>query len=396
MAYLQLSSLWHLRKLVRRRGSGDSSDGQLLDAFVERQDQDAFAQLLERHGPLVLGVCRRVVKDLHLSEDAFQATFLVLARKAGSIGAGVALGSWLYRVAFRAALKTKMRMLKQPLQASEACDMATEETMADSGLNELRPLLDEALDGLPEKHRAPIVLCYLQGKTRAEVAQVLGCTESTIKGRLELGKEMLRKRLQRRGLTVSAAALATGLTQQAVSAAVPAPLMFGTLKAATMGVVADTQAVPAVTASATVIAQGVLKDMFIYKMKVAIAALLIIAGVGSAGTGAVLLVQEGFSTSSPSPAQAIAEADPEPPPKDKAEPQSKKEVQKLPNEDANKPLVEELDPSPVTLKDKKSIDEWHCHVSLRSCAGLAGESSFHVRSVAHGERLHQLRDPTYS
>jgi RNA polymerase sigma factor (sigma-70 family) len=205
-------------------------DAELLERFVAAQDGAAFADLVERHGPLVLGVCRRVLRHRHDAEDAFQATFLVLARKARNIRQGDALASWLYKVAYH--LSVKLRASTQRRRDAERQLPPPREKSDDQiTWGELRRVLDEEFDRLPEKYRAPLLLCCLAGHTRDEAAEQLGWTLGTLKMRLERGRRLLRTRLARRGLTVSAALLVLMLAQQATASPVPAVLAATTINA---------------------------------------------------------------------------------------------------------------------------------------------------------------------
>ena len=221
------------------------ADRDLLRAFVDRADADAFAELVARHGPLVLGVCRRVLADAPEADDAFQATFLILARKAGSVQSPDRLGSWLYGVALRCAYqarKAARRVKKQPIP-----DLPARET-ADPEWADVGPVLDAEIGQLPEKLRTALVLCELQGLDRAAAAKRLGVPVGTVSSRLSRAKDTLRRRLVRRGITLSLAALALILTQ-AARAAVPPPLARRTVKAATRFAAGKGAGAPAAIAS---------------------------------------------------------------------------------------------------------------------------------------------------
>src|SRR5262249_2058647 len=180
-------------------------DHDLLDRFVAERDQDAYAVLMERHGPLVWSVCRRLLHDSHDAEDAFQAAFLILVRKAASIRRQACLASWLYRVTFRVALHAQSRRagIGPRAQQVEVDSMPAPESNSDERCAEIRPALDDEVNRLPEKYRRPIVLCYLQGKTNEEAARLLGWTKGTVSGRLARARDLLHKRLSRRGVTLS-------------------------------------------------------------------------------------------------------------------------------------------------------------------------------------------------
>jgi RNA polymerase sigma factor (sigma-70 family) len=200
------------------------ADRDLLRAFVDRADGDAFAELVTRHGPLVLGVCRRVLADAPEAEDAFQATFLILARKAGSVSTPEKLGSWLYGVALRCASqarKAARRVKRQPIPDVPARE-APDPEWADVGR-----VLDAEIGRLPDKLRVALVLCELQGMDRAAAAERLGVPVGTVSSRLSRAKDALRRRLVRRGITLSLVGLGLVLAQ-AATAAVPLPLVTAT------------------------------------------------------------------------------------------------------------------------------------------------------------------------
>ena len=184
-----------LRQLADAQGARELTDGELLERFTARRDEVAFAALMRRHGPMIWGVCRRVLRDAHLAEDAFQATFLVLVRKACTIARGASLAYWLYEVAYRTALRAKLSAARRRERERQATAMTDTDPLTDAQWEELRPLLDGELHRLPEKYREPFVLCYLQGKTHAEAARLLGWAKGTVSGRLARARELLRDRL---------------------------------------------------------------------------------------------------------------------------------------------------------------------------------------------------------
>jgi RNA polymerase sigma factor (sigma-70 family) len=220
----------HVRKLAGQ-ATDALSDQTLLDRFIAERDEAAFTALAERHGPMVLAVCRRVLHDVHDAEDACQAVFLVLARKAACIRKKESLPSWLHGVAYHVATNLKRQLLRRWAREATAAGAATD-AGAGLGWHDVRRLLDEELARLPEAYRAPLVLCYLAGKTRDEAAQQLGWRLSTLRGRLERGRQRLRARLTRRGLTFSAALLATALAESSTPAALPPTLLVRTVKGA--------------------------------------------------------------------------------------------------------------------------------------------------------------------
>jgi RNA polymerase sigma-70 factor (ECF subfamily) len=229
----QLSSVvQHLRRVAFLQDGGDLTDGQLLECFIARRDETAFEVLVKRHSPMVLGVCRRVLGNPHDAEDAFQATFLVLVRKATSIRPREMVGNWLYGVAYRAACEAKAAGARRRAREMQVNAIPEPEAPGADVWQEIRPILDEELSRLPDKYRVPIVLCDLEGKTHKEAARQLGWPQGTVSGRLARARVMLARRLARRGLALPAGALAVALAQNAASACVPAPLVASTLKAA--------------------------------------------------------------------------------------------------------------------------------------------------------------------
>src|SRR5262245_49736137 len=183
----------HLRRMELLRDGAGSTDGQLLEAYICRQDQVALAALVQRHGPMVWGVCRRVLGNYHDAEDAFQATFLVLVRKAASIASPELLANWLYGVAHQTALKARATTAKRRARERQVTDMP-EPGVTDHDLwRDLQPLLDQELSRLPDRYRVAVVLCDLEGKTRKEAARQLGVPEGTLAARLARGRVLLAK-----------------------------------------------------------------------------------------------------------------------------------------------------------------------------------------------------------
>jgi RNA polymerase sigma factor (sigma-70 family) len=209
------------------------SDRELIERFLADHDELAFHALLRRHGPMVLRVCRRALSDEQDVEDAFQATFLALAREAREIRKREALASWLHGVAHRVALdarKANVRRRKHETQAAVSAGSAP--SMDEVGWKELRCVLDEELVRLPDRQRAPLVLCYLEGLTQDEAAARLGQSKSTFRRNLEGGRQLLGARLTRRGVALSAALFAPLLSECTAPAAVPPALAASTTQAA--------------------------------------------------------------------------------------------------------------------------------------------------------------------
>jgi RNA polymerase sigma factor (sigma-70 family) len=282
MAYGQLGAVFqHLRRLLGTQEAADLTDAQLLARFSASRDETAFAALLQRHGPLVLNVCRRVLGNVHDADDAFQAVFLVLARKADSIRRKESLGSWLYGVAYRIASRAKANAARRRSLERQAETMSPATADHQAAWEELQPILDEELSRLPEKYRVSIVLRYLQGKSNEQAAREAGCPAGTMSWRLAHGLDLLRQRLDRRGVAIPAASgLAILLTDRAASAALSPSLAAGTLQAA-VGFAAGQTA--GVSLSILALAEGALKAMFLTKLKLTLVLLL---AVGLAGIGA--------------------------------------------------------------------------------------------------------------
>jgi RNA polymerase sigma factor (sigma-70 family) len=208
------------------------SDRELLDRFHRLHDQEAFEQLVRRHGPMVLNVCRRILVHAHDAEDAFQATFLVLVRKAGSLRNPELLANYLYGVAYRVARKTRTRIARQTQCERQAKYMPAEDVYFDLGWQELRVVLDQELHHLPAKYQAPLVLCYFEGLSNEEAARRLGWPTGSISYRLAKGRELLRQRLSRRDKAFSAQLLGSFLLAQVAAEQVPEELLQTTVGAA--------------------------------------------------------------------------------------------------------------------------------------------------------------------
>jgi len=282
MADGQLLQFMHrVRRLLGGGAAPAAADSHLLDLFVRQHDTDAFTDLMQRHGPMVLGVCRRILGDAHEAEDVCQAAFLVLARKAASIRSEGCIAGWLCRVACRLALTTRASGARRRQLEQEAHRMSAPSAAPSSP--ELRLMLDEELNQLPAKYHAPLVLCYLEGKTYEEAASQLAWSHSTLKGRLTHGRELLRKRLARRGLALPAVAFAAALSEGTAPAALPASMI-----AATRDVALDFAAgqvkggLPAI-----VLAEASLRAAVAFKRKVAAAALLVLLAGGVVLTAAL-------------------------------------------------------------------------------------------------------------
>ncbi|HEX5272859.1 MAG TPA: sigma-70 family RNA polymerase sigma factor [Gemmataceae bacterium] len=260
------------------------TDGRLLECFLRVRDEEAFAALVRRHGPMVLGVCRRVLAHAHDAEDAFQATFLVLARRAGSVVPRERVGNWLYGVAYRTALKAKSAAARRRARERQVADMPEPAAPEGDVWPDLRSLLDRELERLPEKYRTPVVLCDLEGSTHKEAARQLGCPEGTVSTRLTRAREMLARRLARHGLALSGVGLALALAGWLATAAVPGPVGEAVARAA-LTFAAGRAAAGTVPAGAAALAEGVMKAMLFAKLRVALTALLVVGALGLGAGG---------------------------------------------------------------------------------------------------------------
>jgi RNA polymerase sigma factor (sigma-70 family) len=278
------SVLRFLRRLVAVRADSKTTDGELLARFTTHRDEAAFAELLRRHGPMVLGVCRRVLRNVHDVDDAFQATFLVLVRKAGSLSTPEAVGNWLHGVAYRTALKARTAAVRRRQCEQDMADVPAPEASDAVLWSSLRPVLDEEIQRLPAHYRTAFVLCHLEGMTNDEAARCLGCPTGTILSRLSRARERLRARLTRRGITLSTAALGAVVMDQAAAAPVPdvlnATTLGSSLTLAVTGRVGDLVSPHVIT-----LMEGVLQAMFMRKLKIVAAPLALVLAAGGGALG---------------------------------------------------------------------------------------------------------------
>ncbi|OAI54352.1 hypothetical protein AYO44_03525 [Planctomycetaceae bacterium SCGC AG-212-F19] len=290
----QLGSLLrHIRRLIGGAEGADAPDALLLRQFVEHGDEAAFTALVQRHGPLVMGLCRRVLPDAHEAEDAFQAVFMILAKRAAAIRRPEALASWLYGVAYRVAARARAGYRKRATRESQVTAMPgtdpspdervsrEADPLSEANRRELRGVIDEELNRLPEKYRLPMILCYLEGKSNEEAAQQLRWTKGTVSGQLARGRDLLRHRLARRGVALSAGAVVAALGASAGLAAVTPALVETTVQGALLFNAG--KAVGTGAAAAATLAQTTLHGMFLAKVKVAAAVLAGVMVLGSAG-----------------------------------------------------------------------------------------------------------------
>lgn len=299
MATGQLAPLLHYLRSVATPGvSLEIPDAELLSRFCRLRDEAAFTALVRRHGPMVLAVCRRVLRDTHTAEDAFQATFLILARKADSLSKPELLGHWLHGVAYRTAVKARTEAARRRTHEQQA--VLPQEIAPDDDFlwRDLRPVLDEEVNRLPNRYRVPVVLCYLQGQTNAEAARRLGCSRGTVATLLARAREKLRRRLTQRGVSLSVGVALTALVRTAQGGAVPRTLEQVTVKAAALLAAGQTSALGALAVHAVALAKGVSKGMLMEKLKLPVAIVMMTAlvGTGAGVTAYCVRAQEGGVT----------------------------------------------------------------------------------------------------
>ena len=317
--------LRHIRKLAPVPPDHELPDYRLLERFALDRDEAAFAALLRRHGPMVLSVCRGVLHDAHDAEDAFQAAFLLLAQKAGSLQRREAVSGWLYRVAYHTALRARANAARRKVLEKRAVAMPSADPVLEMNLRELRAVLFEELEGLPEKQRAPLVLCGLEEKSLEEAARLLGWTKGAVKGRLQRGRELLRVRLRRRGLELPAALSATALALGSSSSRVSAGLAESTLRAAVQvmagGVVAGT-----VSTQVANLVLGASQSTFTTKAQIATALVL---AVSISATAFGVMRHRAPAADEPAAAQSQAQRPPSqndrPPPAAQPKPEVEKD-----------------------------------------------------------------------
>jgi RNA polymerase sigma factor (sigma-70 family) len=293
-----------LRRVVLGRPSAARSDGELLGAFITDADGDAFAELVRRHGPMVLGVCRRVIGDRATADDAFQATFLVLARRAATVRPREQVGNFLYGVAYRTALKARGVLARRRAREKQVSVMPEPTAPPAAEWADLQPVIDEELANLPDKLRLPVVLCDLEGRPQREVARHLNVPPATLATRLATARRTLAQRLTRRGVTLSGGALAGLLAANASTATVPPGWAAGLARAAE----ACASGMPPgtlVSANAVHLSEGVLRMMVLAKLK-AVAVLAVTALALSTGLGVGLV--PAAADDSPKPTQDVTKA----------------------------------------------------------------------------------------
>lgn len=280
------AAMQSLRKVATLHAYRSLPDGELLERFIDAHDEAAFTVLIEKHGPMVLGVCRRALTSLHDAEDACQATFLVLSRKAATVSKKASLGSWLHGVAGRVSANLKREQGRRRSRERKRDTAPSKDPASEVSWSEVQAVLDEELQLLPDRYRAPLVLCYLECLTRDEAATQLGVTPGSLHGLLERGRDLLRKRLVKRGLALSAALSAVALGGSLARALSPTFVLSSSRAAALL---AAGKPLPegAVAAQVLTLTQEVVKNMFITKLKLGAAAFVCVVAT---------LVGGGFTT----------------------------------------------------------------------------------------------------
>jgi RNA polymerase sigma factor (sigma-70 family) len=293
-----------LRRSALRQQSAELTDGQLLGRFLDRRDEGAFAELVHRHGPMVLGTCRRLAGNAADADDCFQVAFLVLVRQASALRGRDTVGNWLYGVAYHTALKARAQARRRRSKEQTVRDPSPAPPIPQEVWPDVRALLDEELSRLPDKYREAVVLCDLEGKTRKEAARATGVAEGTLSGRLTTARRLLAARLTRRGVTLAGGALAALLARHA-AAAVPGRLLEITLDAAIAAGAGWTTATGALPDRVAGLTEGVLRMMRMKKLLTAM--LFALSGVGLAGVACwALAAGQTPATGAKPPADALA------------------------------------------------------------------------------------------
>jgi RNA polymerase sigma factor (sigma-70 family) len=277
----------HLRKTAFLADCSDLDDGRLLERFVRRRDEAAFAVLVRRHGPMVLGVCRRILGNHHDVEDVFQATFLVLVHKAAALLPRETIGNWLYGVAYHSALKARAAIRKRRAKERQVPAMHKRAAHEEDAWGDLLRALDDELNRLPDKYREPVVLCDLEGKTRKEAARQLGVPEGTLSTRLGRARARLARGLARRGVTVSGATLAAVLAEKAAPGYVPNALVSATVRAASLFTAGGVLPAGLISGKTAMLMKGVLKTMSLTKLR-SVTVLLVAVSLVALGGSALM------------------------------------------------------------------------------------------------------------
>ena len=277
----QMDSIVRYVRKIALQDARSMSDAQLLESFITHHDESAFEALVTRHGPLVLSVCRRALKNLHDAEDAFQTTFLVLVRKAASLGKRELLANWLYGVAYRTALKARAATNRKRAKESIFAELPEREAPAEEVPDELLSWLDRELIRLPDKYRLPVVCCDLQGLSRIDAANKLGWPVGTLNWRLAKARKLLSKKLTQPGSMLSGGALALALSRDTAHAVVSPGLKQLTVHAGKL-MLTHSLGAGVVSAKVASLTEGVVKSMFLTKLKMGLLVIVSVAGIGTA------------------------------------------------------------------------------------------------------------------
>ena len=294
-----------IQQLRAACGRDTLTDGELLNRFLSQRDDVALAALVRRHGPMVWGVCRRLLRSHHDAEDAFQATLLVLVQKAATLPNRETVGNWLYGVAHQTAVRMRAMVARRGMREKQVQIMPEPTTAQEYVWNDLAPVVDEELRCLPDKYRVLIVLCDLEGVTRKEVARRLAIPEGTAASRLAAARALLAKRLARRGVVLSGVLLGAVLSQ-AAAAGVPALVVSKAIKVASL-MTAGQAATGVISVQVAALTEGVLKTMFLSKLKGVLAVMLIV--------GLTLAGAAGLHSQTPAAGQPKAKGEQQPAPK---------------------------------------------------------------------------------
>jgi RNA polymerase sigma factor (sigma-70 family) len=296
-----------LQKLAARFDD-QTPDRDLLRRFGTARDESAFAEIVRRHGPMVLRTCRRVLHDGHGAEDVCQAAFLLLARKAATVGWRDSIAGWLFQTAYRLSLKARATAGRRARHEAHARPLPQPDPVAELTVRELQAVLDDELSRLPEKYRAPILLCCLEGRSRDEAARCLGWTVAAVKDRLEYGREQLRTRLARRGVLLGTSLLSAWLLEGAAQATCPGVAPQAVASAALSIATGQATLGSLLPARVAALTKGLTTTMFVRKVTITV---VVSVAVGLGAAGVVMGLPGG---SPPVQAQAPAPADPAPMP----------------------------------------------------------------------------------
>jgi RNA polymerase sigma factor (sigma-70 family) len=355
MSKQRQSLLNSMRRAIGLGKGAGLSDADLLDRFVSQRDEAAFEVLVWRHAGLVFSACRRVLRHAQDVEDAFQATFLVLLRKSDSIRRPELLGSWLYQVAYRLALRARTTAARRALLEKPSGDEP--EPCYDPPSPDLRSMLDEELNHLPEKYRTPLVLCYLEGMTKEEAADRLGCPAGTVSSRLTRGRERLRTRLARRGMALTTAAVVLAMEKSSAFTMPPPHLVESTLRAVLLTGTGGSQVAAGLSMEAITLAKDALRAMLTAKLKMVTCCALTLAAMGG-GTG--LFIHRMAAAPAPQISEAatmlLPPAEPERPTADQPEERAADEARSAAKASASFPLAagRSWEVAPRTMKAGKA------------------------------------------